>query len=116
MIREPLPEPEQISAYLRSHGWTGEDPLPADGEIFTFSELSDDGEPITVLLPGSSSVVFYPLRVWDILVTVAGMEERSEEEVRADILAEIPNVKTAGTHLSKAGEPLTDNLPVTGKP
>jgi hypothetical protein len=116
MIREPLPEPEQISEYLHSHGWTGENPLPADGEIFTFSELSDDGEPITVLVPGSSSVVFYPLRVWDILVTVAGMEERSEEEVRADILAEMRNVKSAGTHLTNAGDSLADNIPVTGKP
>jgi hypothetical protein len=116
MIRELLPEPEQISAYLRSHGWRGENPLPPDGEIFTYSELSDDGEPITVLVPGSSSVIFYPLRVKDVLVTVAGMEERSEEAVLADILAEKWDAKTTSNHLSTAEVPSAGKVPTTGKP
>jgi hypothetical protein len=86
MIRQPLPEPEQIRNYLSKHGWTGENSPPPDVEIFTFSELSDDGEPITVFVPGSSSVIFYSLRVKDVVVTVAGIEERSEEAVLADML------------------------------
>jgi hypothetical protein len=89
MIRKPIPipEPERIGAYLTNHGWTGEFPLPSDGCMFTFRDLSDDGNPITVFVPGSSSVIFYPLRVNDVVVTVAVIEERSEEAVWNDILA-----------------------------
>jgi hypothetical protein len=112
----PLPHPEQIRSYLSKHGWTGEFSPPSDVEIFTYREPSDDGEPITVFVPGSSTVLFYPLRVQDVVVTVAGMEERSEDAVRSDILAEKWDVRETRPDRSGSNEPSADNVPATGKP
>jgi hypothetical protein len=114
-VRQPLPEPEQIRAYLSKHGWTGESTPPADVEMFTFGDLSDDGEPITVFVPDSSIVIDYPLQVADILVTVAGMEERSEEAVGSDILAEKWGAQASATQLSHSKESSADDVPATGK-
>ncbi len=83
----PVPEPERVYAYLVTHGWIPESPEPDDGVMFTFHEPDDFGEPITVFLPLSSEVVFYPLRIHDVVVTAAGMEDRSQDAVRADMLA-----------------------------
>ena len=86
MTRVHWPTPEQIRAYLAAHGWTPDDPL-SDLVIFTYKELSDDGQPITVGVPDSMEVIYYPLRVKDLVVTVAWVEGRPEPEVFAEILA-----------------------------
>jgi hypothetical protein len=86
MTNKQIPTPEQIRAYLRAHGWTPEDPMPEDVVVFTYKELSDDGLPITVYVPGSVETPRYPLRVRDVVVTAAGMEERPEADVLAEML------------------------------
>jgi hypothetical protein len=60
--------------------------------MFTYKELADDGQPITLLVPRSvESTPRYPLRVKDVVVTAAGMEDRPEAEVLAEMLAiEVP--------------------------
>ena len=83
----PAPEPARVYDYLTKHGWIPEDPEPDDGIMFTFHEPDDFGEPMTLLLPSSTEVVAYSLRIRDIVVTAAGLEDRSQEAVWADIWA-----------------------------
>jgi hypothetical protein len=85
-MSEPVPTPEQIRTYLGTHGWAPDDPL-SDLVIFTYKQPSDDGQPITVGVPDSTEVIYYPLRVKDVVVTVAWVENRSEADVLADLLA-----------------------------
>lgn len=86
-----LPTPEQLHAWLSAHGWTPESPLPADpedGVDFTFKERADDGQDIWVRAPRTvEATPRYPLRVRDVVVTAAGMEDRPEAEVFAEMLA-----------------------------
>ena len=86
-----LPTPDQMRAWLSANGWTSEDPLPEDpeeGVMFTYKEPADDGEPFTVLAPRTvEATPRYPLRVRDVIVTAAGMEDRPEADVLAEMLA-----------------------------
>jgi hypothetical protein len=91
---DPVPTPEQIQAWLRAHGWTPEDPPPAnpeDGIDFTYKERSDDGQEIWVRAPQTAvEPPWYPLLVRAVIVTAAGMEDRPEAEVLAEMLAVNP--------------------------
>lgn len=86
-----VPTPEQVQTWLRTHGWTPENPLPTDlkeGVRFTYKELSDDGQEIWVVAPGSvEAPPWYPLLVRAVINTAAGMEDRLEEDVLAEMLA-----------------------------
>jgi hypothetical protein len=86
-----LPSPEQIRGWLSANGWTAEDPLPIDpedGVMFTYKEPADDGQPITVFAPRTvDATPRYPLRVRDVVVTAAGMEERPEADVLTEMRA-----------------------------
>jgi hypothetical protein len=90
VAKRPVPEPQQVVAYLMKHGWVPEDPVPDDGVMLTFREPDDFGEPITVLVPLSTDIHAYPLRVRDVVVTAAGMDDRDEDEVWAEMLATDP--------------------------
>jgi hypothetical protein len=58
---------------------------------FTYKELSDDGMEIWIVAPGSTeSPPWYPLLVRDVVVTAAGMEDRPEADVLAEMLAVNP--------------------------
>jgi hypothetical protein len=91
LAHQSLPTPDQIRAWLSAHGWTAESPLPEDpedGVMFTYKEPADDGEPFTVFAPRTvEATPRYPLRVRDVLVTAAGMEDRPEADVLAEMLA-----------------------------
>jgi len=88
MAEQRIPTPEQIRAWLKVHGWTPENPMPEDVVIFTYKEPADDGQPITVYVPGSiAETPRYPLRVRDVVVTAASMEDRPEADVLAEMLS-----------------------------
>jgi hypothetical protein len=56
--------------------------------MFTYKEPADDGQPITVFAPRTlEATPRYPLRVRDVVVTAAGMEDRPEADVFAEMLA-----------------------------
>jgi hypothetical protein len=88
---KPVPAPAQVQTWLRAHGWKPEHPLPTnleEGVRFTYKELSDDGQEIWIVAPGSTeSPPWYPLLVRAVIVTAAGMEDRPEGEVLAEMLA-----------------------------
>lgn len=85
-MNERVPTPEQIRAYLVAHDWAPDDPL-SDLVIFTYKELSDDGQPITVGVPNSLGVIHYPLRVKDVVATIAWVEDRPEADILTEMLA-----------------------------
>jgi hypothetical protein len=88
MTEQRVPTPEQIRTWLTAHGWKPENPMPEDVAIFTYKEPADDGQPITVYVPGSiEETPRYPLRARDVIVTAAGMEDRPEADVLAEMLA-----------------------------
>jgi hypothetical protein len=103
-----VPKPEQVQTWLRAHGWIPENPLPAnleDGVRFTYKELSDDGEEIWIVAPGSmESPPWYPLLVQAVIVTAAGMEDRPEADVLAEMLA---------TEITPVPAPRTPPVPTT---
>jgi hypothetical protein len=100
MVKRAVPEPKQVFAYLMSHGWIPEEPMPADGVMFTFREPDDFGGPITVLVPCSSDSLFYPRRVNNVVVTAAGMEDRDQDAVWADMHATDPTPAAPATDKS----------------
>jgi hypothetical protein len=86
-----LPTPEQIHDWLSAHGWTAESPLPKnpeDGIDFTYKDRSDDGQEIWVRAPRLiEATPRYPLSVRAVIATAAGMEDRPEADVLAEMLA-----------------------------
>lgn len=86
-----LPTPEQIQIWLRAHGWTPENAPPADPEDgidFTYKARADDGQEIWVRVPRTTAEpAWYPLSVRAVIVTAAGMEDRPEGDVFAEMLA-----------------------------
>ncbi|MCE9566113.1 MAG: hypothetical protein K8U57_29175 [Planctomycetes bacterium] len=97
MIHDQLPTPLQLRAYLTSHGWTEETPKDPQNGMFVFCELSDDGLPITVYVPAAAEIPHFSLRVSDAIDTVAAIEERSKDSVRADMVAASPTPATSPT-------------------
>lgn len=104
---KPVPTPQQVQTWLRAHGWVPENPLPAnleEGVRFTYKELSDDGQEIWIVAPGSTEdPPWYPLLVRAVIVTAAGMEDRPEEEVLGEMLA---------TEVAPTPAPRTPSAPV----
>jgi hypothetical protein len=104
-----LPTPEQIQIWLRARGWTPEKAPPADPEDgidFTYKDRSDDGQEIWVRVPRTSTEPpWYPLSVRSVIVTAAGMEDRPE----ADVLAEMLAINPAHQHTA----PRTPPVPAT---
>lgn len=88
---KPVPTPGPVQSWLRAHGWAPENPPsinPEEGVRFTYKDRSDDGEEIWVVAPGSvDSPPWYPLLVRAVVVTAAGMEDRPEGDVFAEMLA-----------------------------
>jgi cytochrome c553 len=88
---DPVPTPRQVRTWLLAHGWTQMDPLATDADEsvdYLHKEPSDDGQDIWLRAPQMPGVPpWYPLLVREVIVTAAGMEDRPEEEVLAEMLA-----------------------------
>jgi len=82
-----IPYPDQIRAYLTARNWREETPHDPENGMFVFGELSDDGLPITLYVPDSIKILFYPLRVSEVIDTVSAIEGRSKDAIRTDLLS-----------------------------
>ena len=97
MKSRQFPGVQQIHNYLEAHGWHECDPITPVGVMFEFERLSDDNQQITVFVPAHTEFDDYPLRVSDIVDTLAPVERRSKDAVWADLLAEnAPAATTTG--------------------
>ena len=81
----PLPDVAGISAYLTTHGWREERTLPPAGTMFVFDDKDDGGKAITLFVPASNTLDDYPLRVADVVDTVAAVERRPKDAVWSDL-------------------------------
>jgi hypothetical protein len=82
--------------------------------MFELVPGSDSEKPITVFVPMLEDAIDYPLRVADVLDTLAVVEDRSKKEVLSDIQSEMSGTATAA-HRSSSDEPSAESVPVTGK-
>ncbi len=104
MMTPDLPTPEHIRSYLSDHGWHEERRLPPAGVMFSLAAQTESGHPLTVFVPEQEGAADYPLRVADVVTTLAAFEDRSEDEVRADMLG-TPLPQPAPTPPSHPADP-----------
>src|SRR4051794_27108441 len=80
-----LPPLERVRSYLPAHGWRLKDwPGP---ELLVFEgPLDDDGQPIIQIVPSSEAYQDYPLRVDELVRSLAVIENRPIPEVLRDML------------------------------
>ena len=87
MTDRKLPKPAGIRAYLAAHGWTEEKPLPPAGTMFSLPGTNGSGDPVTVFVPNLERSPDYPLRVSEVVTTLAGVEQRPEGHILAELIA-----------------------------
>jgi hypothetical protein len=81
--------PLEIAAYLRSRGWTVREPAASRASVWS---LTVESEVYEVILPLDSSSGDFALRMGDILRVLAAVEQRSQEEIYADLLTTTADV------------------------
>jgi hypothetical protein len=82
-----FPSPEQIGAYLESHGWHFARPMKQPGKVYAMNELSDSGEPIELFVPhGEMEWEDAASMTFAVVETLRAFERRSKEAVMADLL------------------------------
>jgi class 3 adenylate cyclase len=87
MTDRKLPKPDWIRAYLNAHGWTEEKPLPPAGVMYSLTDIPGASGPVTVFVPSLEESPDYPLRVAEAVTTIAGVEDRPEGRIWADLSA-----------------------------
>lgn len=81
--------PLEVAAYLRSRGWVSQE---AGGGRATVWVVRIADEEYEALLPLDSSVRDFALRMGDLLRVLAAAEQRSQEEIYADLLTTTADV------------------------
>jgi hypothetical protein len=91
MTRVQWPTPEQIGAYLCSHGWRFDRPMKQPGAVYVYHRLTDSGKPIELFVPyfvpNVDEVSDFATSVLAVAETVESFEGRDREAVLADMLA-----------------------------
>src|SRR4051812_46828694 len=88
-----------IRAYLARTGWRMQ-PYPRPETLVFAGPPANDGEPILVVLPSSDQATDYPLRLLEVVTTLADLEDRPAVEVLSDVLAGTPT----GTPLTQGSK------------
>jgi hypothetical protein len=98
--------PLEIAAYLRSHGWTARDGAGGRASLWTLKVGDEEYEALLALDP---SIRDFALRMGDVVRTLAVAEDRSQEEVYADLLttaADVMRIRIEGA------DPQEGTLPI----
>lgn len=93
-------KPLEVASYLRVHGWQQEAELDGRGSVWVLPAATDREE-ADVTLPLSRSLADFPLRMTEVIRTLAQVERRREEEVVRDLL-------TTGSDLIRIRAPSRD--------
>jgi hypothetical protein len=100
---------EGVRSYLTQHGWTRQ-PYPRP-EVQVFAgPLTDDGEPILLLVPATEALVDYRVAIEELISTLAVLEDRYAVDVLNDIL----QAGSAPPAANGAAAPVTPS-PATGR-
>lgn len=73
--------PNQVIAYLERTGWQKESSIQDKAEIWILKKNDSDQDYADILLPLDTSFQDYPLRMSEILVTLATIEDNSQQEI-----------------------------------
>jgi hypothetical protein len=99
-------EPLDLAAYLRSSGWKEVETRPE--RSLTWMRLVDD-EPAELLLPLDRRIGDFAARMADVVGLLAAVEERSQQEILADLrtsLADVVRIQVEDTDTADGTLPL----------
>ncbi len=83
-------EPDQLAAYLQTHGWHEDRPFLDNATIWLLRR--DGAEEYEILLPLKQSLGDYTARIREALQTLEMVEKRSEADILSDLVTTLPNV------------------------
>jgi hypothetical protein len=78
--------PEQARAYMLAHGWK-QKPFPRPQVWLFEGPLDDDGQPIPLVVPSEPVGSDYLQRIYELVTTLAILEDRLAVDVLNDMLA-----------------------------
>lgn len=87
-------QPQQISHYLEAKGWKQVQKIDSRAIIWTSSDIKP--EAIQIVLPLNSALPDFPVSMNLMLETLEIIEKRSQLEILADLVTEIPNTTIQG--------------------
>lgn len=79
----------QVRAYLTAHGWRLRAPTRPQLLVFE-GPLSDEGDPLVLILPSSEMMDDYRMRVEDLVGALGIIENRTAVEILNEILQPKP--------------------------
>jgi hypothetical protein len=87
-------QPQQISCYLEAKGWKQVQKIDSRAIIWTSSDIQPEAPKI--VLPLNSDLPDFPVSMNLMLETLEVIENRSQLEIVADLITEIPNAIIQG--------------------
>jgi len=87
-------EPDRISYYLESKGWTQAQKIGERAIIWTSGNLNP--ETPQIVLPLNCKLPDFPVSMNLMLETLEAIENRSQIEILADLITELPNTTIQG--------------------
>ncbi len=87
-------EPDQLAAYLQTHGWHEDRPFLDNAIIWLLRR--DGAEEYEILLPLKQSLGDYTARIREALQTLEVVEKRSQVNILSDLVTILPNVTLQG--------------------
>ncbi len=102
-VTVPLPveifkniELEQLKNYLQSHGWHIDRPFMDNSTIWLKQEPKKDEDEFEILLPNRKNLGDYATRIYEVIETLAGAENRSQIEIIGSLITNYPNISIQG--------------------
>lgn len=89
-------QPQQISYYLAAKGWKKTQQIDSRAIIWTSSDIKPEPEAPQIVLPLNSTLPDFPVSMNLMLETLEVIENRSQLEILADLITEIPNTTIQG--------------------
>jgi hypothetical protein len=87
-------QPQQISCYLAAKGWKQAQKIDSRAIIWTSSDIQP--EALQIVLPLNSYLPDFPVSMNLMLETLEVVENRSQMEIVADLITEVPNTTIQG--------------------
>lgn len=107
-------DPENITNYLRAHGWLKESQIDSKESVWIYSQSSESSDEYDITLPLIHQTRSYALRMVEILEILEKVESRSQLDILSDLITTIPNIFIQGivTKLAERNHP--NNITIMG--
>lgn len=87
-------EPQELSKYLKSHGWHEDRPFLDNATVWLKQE--NNCEEYEILLPNQQSLGDYTLRISEALETLEEVENRSQIAILSELITNLPSFQVQG--------------------